>query len=110
MDGIRHRATALLDGRFHPLRTRGNGRAINHQIQIVGIAGHIYGINQLQQNTAPILLKERHVRWRHRRFILPVARAGNADRPAVQCQIGDGDDPVSLRLRRRTVKDQRTAI
>ncbi|CFQ74694.1 Uncharacterised protein [Yersinia similis] len=107
MDGIRHRRPALLDSRLHPL-SRGNSGAIDHQLQIIGIAGHIIGINQLQQNVTPILLKERYVRWRHRMFILPVVRPGNADRPAVQCQIGDGDDPVSLRLRRRTVEYQRT--
>ncbi|CFQ71176.1 Uncharacterised protein [Yersinia similis] len=45
MNGIRHRGTALLDGRFHPLRTRGNGRAIDQQIQGVNISGHIRGIN-----------------------------------------------------------------
>ncbi len=100
MDSIGYRTTALLNGRLHPLRTRSNGRAIHHQIQIIGIAGHISGINQLQQNVTPILLKERHVRWRHRRFILPVTRPGNTDRPAVQCQISNRDDPIGLRLRR----------
>ncbi|CRY74622.1 Uncharacterised protein [Yersinia pseudotuberculosis] len=109
MRSIRHRIPALLDSRLHPLSC-GNSGAIDHQLQIIGIAGHIIGINQLQQNVTPILLKERHVRWRHRMFILPVTRPGNADRPAVQCQISNRDDPIGLRLRRRTVKDQRTAI
>ncbi len=56
MRSIRHRIPALLDSRLHPLSC-GNSGTIDHQLQIIGIAGHIIGINQLQQNVTPILLK-----------------------------------------------------
>ncbi|CNI35782.1 Uncharacterised protein [Yersinia aldovae] len=109
MGRIGNRTAALLDGGQHRLRAGSDGGAVDHQIQIVGISGHIISVNQFQHNVAAILIEDRQVRCYNRITVIPATRASYADRAAVQCQISHRHHAAGLRLRCRTVKDQGAA-
>ncbi|AIN20086.1 Uncharacterised protein [Yersinia kristensenii] len=96
MSGIGDRHPALLDGGQHRLTTGCHRRAVDHQIQIVDITGDVIAVDQLQHDVAPILREDRQVGCDDRVGVLPVARAGDTDRAAVQRQFGHVDHSIGL--------------